>query len=93
MNDILLFEKHLRPGAIVCFHDVLHEFEGPSRVYMEKILLSNQYGECGLCGSIGWGHFAGDYPITQHQWGSKLSSYNKLSRLMALVLKKITDLR
>lgn len=93
MNDILLFEKHLRPGAIVCFHDVLHEFEGPIRVFMEKILLSNQYGECGLCGSIGWGQFTGDYPITIGQWGSKLSNYNKLSRLMALVLKKNNGLK
>lgn len=87
MKDITLFEKHLKPGAIVCFHDVLHEFEGPVRVFMERILLSNQYGDCGLCGSIGWGQFTGESPITGRQWESKLLNYNKLSRLMVLVLK------
>ena len=88
MNDITLFEKHLKPGAIVCFHDVLHEFEGPIRIFMEKILLSGQYGDCGLCGSIGWGQFTGSQPITGPQWESKLSYYRKLSRLMTLVLKR-----
>jgi len=87
MNDITLFEKYLKPGAIVCFHDVLHEFEGPVRVFMEKILLSSQYGDCGLCGSIGWGQFIGNRPISRQQWESKLLGYKKLSRLMMLVLK------
>ncbi len=87
MKDITLFEKHLKPGAIVCFHDVLHEFEGPIRIFMEKILLSDQYGDCGLCGSIGWGQFTGDRPVTEQQWRSKLSNYSKLSKLMVLVLK------
>lgn len=87
MTDITLFEKHLKPGAIVCFHDVLHDFEGPIRVFMEKILLSNQYGDCGLCGSIGWGQFTGGCSLTGRQWKSKLSTYNKLSKLMVLVMK------
>ncbi len=87
MNDIVLFEKYLKPGAIVCFHDVLHEFEGPVRVFMEKILLSGQYGDCGLCGSIGWGQFVGTNSVSDRQWESKLSIFKKLSRLMVLVLK------
>jgi predicted O-methyltransferase YrrM len=87
MKDITFFEKHLEPGAIVCFHDVLHEFEGPIRVFMEKVLLSGQYGDCGLCGSIGWGQFLGGRPLTGRQWESKLLQYHKLSRLMVMVLK------
>ncbi len=93
MNDIALFEKYLKPGAIVCFHDVLHEFEGPIRVFMEKILLSSQYGDCGLCGSIGWGQFTGGRPISDRQWESKLSNYKKLSRLMMLVMKTNNGLK
>ena len=87
LNDLTLFEKHLKPGAIVCFHDVLHEFEGPIRIFMEKILLSSQYGDCGLCGSIGWGQFIGERTVTEQQWRYKLSNYSKLSKLMVLVLK------
>jgi len=87
MKDMMLFEKHLKPGAIVCFHDVLHEFEGPIRVFMEKVLLSDQFGDCGLCGSIGWGQFTGGRSLTGRQWETKLSYYYKLSRLMVMVLK------
>jgi len=87
MKDITLFEKHLKPGALVCFHDVLHEFEGPIRVFMEKILLSDQFWDCGLCGSIGWGQFLGGRAVTGRQWETKLSYYHKLSKLMVMVLK------
>lgn len=87
MTDLTGFEKHLLPGSVICFHDVLHEFEGSIRVFMERILLSSKYGDCGLCGSIGWAQFVGDGPVTTQQWKSKFSQYQKLSKLLVLVVK------
>lgn len=88
MADISLFETHLTTGAIVCFHDVLHGFEGPVRTFIEKILLSGSYGECGLCGSIGWGQFLGNRAATPSQWKNKLMLYTRLSRLVPFVIRK-----
>jgi hypothetical protein len=56
-QDISLFQKHLVPGGIVAFHDVLHSFEGPVRVFVEEVLDSDQFGPAGVCGSIGWAQY------------------------------------
>jgi hypothetical protein len=56
-TDIDLFRRHLVPHAIVAFHDVLHSFEGPIRVFVEEVLTSDQFGPAGLCGSIGWAQY------------------------------------
>ncbi len=88
VSDIMLFERHLSPGAIVCLHDVLHGFEGPVRAFSERILLSPYYGDCGICGSIGWGQFTPDRSVTENQWKTKFSLNKKLSRLMLMVIKK-----
>lgn len=53
-EDLALFGRFLAPGAIVAFHDVLHAYEGPIRVFAEDVLRSNKYGPAGVCGSIGW---------------------------------------
>ena len=37
--DFDLFSKFLSNGAIIAFHDVLGNFEGPIRVFMEDVLL------------------------------------------------------
>jgi len=88
ISDIMLFERHLSSGAIVCLHDVLHGFEGPVRAFIEKIVLSPHYGDCGLCGSIGWGQFTPGSPATKQQWKTKFSLHAKLSRLMLMIIKK-----
>jgi len=41
LSDLMLFQDYLTSGAIVCFHDVLHGFEGPIRTFLEKVLLSD----------------------------------------------------
>ena len=58
------FEPHLVDGAIVAIHDVLHEFDGGIRVFMENILLSPNFGACGCVGSIGWAQFQEDGQLT-----------------------------
>lgn len=59
-TDFEGFAPFLAPGAIVAFHDVLHRFEGPVRVFIESVLLSGRFDPAGLCGSIGWAQFLGD---------------------------------
>jgi predicted O-methyltransferase YrrM len=53
-EDLDLFAPHLIAGGIVAFHDVLHSFAGPIRVFVEEVLRSDRYGPAGCCGSIGW---------------------------------------
>ena len=93
MSDLMLFHNYLTPGSIVCFHDVLHGFEGPIRTFIEKILLSDEFGHCGLCGSIGWGQFIGKSCTSKKQWTNKLSLYTKLSRLLPFIIKKTNGLK
>ncbi len=53
-QDLDLFAPHLAPGGVVALHDVLHNFAGPIRVFVEDVLGSDRYGPAGCCGSIGW---------------------------------------
>ena len=66
-EDIDLFRRHLAPHAIVAMHDVLHSFEGPVRVFVEELLLSDQFGPAGVCGSIGWAQYR---PTDGARWRS-----------------------
>jgi predicted O-methyltransferase YrrM len=86
--DLEGFISHLTDGAIVAIHDVLHEFEGGIRVFMEDVLLSPSFGACGFCGSIAWAQFNSD--TTKNRWfrEEKLSLYKKLSRLVPFVVFK-----
>lgn len=56
-QDLDLFFPHLGDGGIVAIHDVLHEFEGPVRVFVERILRSDAFGPAGFLGSIGWAQY------------------------------------
>ncbi len=51
------FFPHLSPGGIVAFHDALHEYPGPIRVFLESVLRSTQFGPAGFVGSIAWAQF------------------------------------
>lgn len=76
------FAAHLADGAIVAIHDVLHEFDGGIRVFMEDILLSPNFGACGFVGSIGWAQYRLDETTGERFKAEKLSLYKKLSRLI-----------
>jgi predicted O-methyltransferase YrrM len=51
------FARHLVPGAVVAFHDALHEFAGPIRVFVEEVLRSDRFGAAGFVQSIAWAQF------------------------------------
>jgi MMP 1-O-methyltransferase len=86
--DLEGFAPHLTNGAIVAIHDVLHEFEGGIRVFMEDVLLSPSFGACGFCGSIAWAQFNSDAAKNQKFREEKLILYKKLSRLVPFVVFK-----
>jgi predicted O-methyltransferase YrrM len=56
-RDLELFLPHVARGGVVAFHDVLHSFEGPIRVFVEAVLRSDRFGPAGFCGSIGWAQY------------------------------------
>ena len=84
-RDFEIFSPFLNPGAIVALHDVLHGFEGPIRVMTEHVLLSDKFGACGICGSIGWAQYLGNSQETKIYWKYKLQLYKKLIRLIPYV--------
>jgi predicted O-methyltransferase YrrM len=53
-SDFDNFDPHLSPGGIIALHDVMHYFDGPTRVFIERILASDDFGAAGIVGSIGW---------------------------------------
>lgn len=80
------FAPHLSDKAIVAIHDVLHEFEGGIRVFMEDILLSPHFGACGFCGSIAWAQHLSDESEVALYREQKLSLYKKLGRLVPFIV-------
>jgi len=51
------FARHLVPDGVVAFHDALHEFAGPIRVFVEDVLRSDRFGAAGFVQSIAWAQF------------------------------------
>ncbi len=84
--DFDLFSPFLSAGAIVAVHDVLHEYEGSLRVFMEDILLSPRFGAVGLCGSIGWSQFVSDPALSEVHRRRKIRLYKRLSPLVPYVV-------
>lgn len=81
--DVDLFRRHLTPNAIVAFHDVLHSFEGPVRVFVEDVLESDDFGPAGLCGSIGWAQYL---PGEGHRWrGARRALARRAAQLIPFV--------
>ncbi len=55
--DYDLFKPYLVDGAFIAFHDTLHEFEGPIRVFVEDVLRSDEFGPAGFLHTIGWAQY------------------------------------
>jgi predicted O-methyltransferase YrrM len=51
------FFPHMSPDGMVAFHDALHEYPGPIRVFLEDVLRSDEFGAAGFVGSIAWSQF------------------------------------
>ena len=82
-EDLRLFGRHLVPGGVVAFHDVLHVYEGPIRVFVEDVLRSDAYGPAGVCGSIGWAQYR---PADGMQFReARLALARRAGRLIPLV--------
>jgi MMP 1-O-methyltransferase len=56
-EDIRLFKPFLADGGILAMHDVLSRFPGSTRAFLEQVLLSDDFGPAGYCGSIGWAQY------------------------------------
>jgi predicted O-methyltransferase YrrM len=75
------FSPHLADGGIVAFHDVMHGFDGPTRVFAESVLTSNRCGAAGVVGSIGWAQFHAD--------PAKAARHQEANRTLAAKLGKV----
>jgi predicted O-methyltransferase YrrM len=76
------FAPHLADKGIIAIHDVLHEFEGGARVFLEDILRSPHFGTCGFCGSIAWAQFNTDAREAESCGAKKRFLAKKLGRLI-----------
>jgi predicted O-methyltransferase YrrM len=86
--DFHLFKKHLVPGAVVAYHDVLHDFAGPMDVFIKEMLLSGEFGDCGIWGSIGWAQYIKGMSPNKEQNNRKKMLYRKLQKLNGVTLKR-----
>lgn len=59
-SDFDGFFPHVEPEGVVAFHDALHLFSGPIRVFVEDVLRSNRFGASGFVKSIAWAQFRPD---------------------------------
>ena len=55
--DLDAFRAWLSEGAVVAFHDALRDFGGPTRVFVEEVLRSDDFGPAGVVGSIAWAQY------------------------------------
>ncbi len=79
-SDVLNFVKYLEPGAIIAIHDVLNGHIGPLQVFAHEIVLNDNFGACGVVGSIGWAQYIGDHENHHHPQKKKL--YAQLVRIL-----------
>lgn len=56
-SDFDGFSGYVVPEGVVAFHDALHEFSGPIRVFVEDVLRSDRFGAAGFVHSIAWAQY------------------------------------
>src|SRR5690348_15993417 len=69
-SDFDLFSPFLVPGAFVALHDSLHFFEGPIRVFVERMLADDRFGPAEFLHSIAWAQYR---PDDGAQWRAERS--------------------
>lgn len=87
-HDYHLFKKHLVPGAIIAYHDVLHDFDGPIDVFLKELLQSDEFGDCGIWGSIGWAQYIKGKKPTKEQNRRKNLLTRKLNKFKMMEKKQ-----
>lgn len=80
--DFDLFAKFVVPNGIIAFHDVLHPYDGPVRVFMEDVLASDRWGACGVVGSIGWAQRVATPEQAALYREKKIALHKKLAHLV-----------
>ena len=77
-GDVDGFLSHLAPGAIIALHDVDHpDWPACGMCFLEDVLLSDRFGMCGICHSIGWAQFVGADGRRDHKQ-IKMTTYQLL---------------
>lgn len=82
--DFEAFAPFLVPGGIVAVHDTLHFFEGPIRVFAERMLNDDRFGPAGFFHSIAWAQFRPDEGV---RWRAERA---KLKRSAERLLRRVT---
>lgn len=57
LEDVRLFKPFLAEGGVLAMHDVLSRFPGATRVFLEQVLQSDDFGPAGYSGTIGWAQY------------------------------------
>jgi len=78
--DFEAWHGFVSPGGCLVMHDVLHHPPGPSQVFVNRILLDDKWGACGLCGSVGWAQKVRSFEEAHAFRKLKVSLYRKVSR-------------
>jgi len=82
-SDVGGFFPHLAEGALAVFHDVgRSRFPGPTRCFIEDVLLSDRFGACGLTDYTAWAQRIGAGGLEAHR-ETKSRLYRFLSARLA----------
>jgi predicted O-methyltransferase YrrM len=87
-QDLDTFLPYVQPGGVVAFHDSLHEFPGPIRVFVEDILCSPQFGTAGFVHSIAWSQFR---PADGERFTSQRAVLARFAAPLAPLLSGLQD--
>jgi predicted O-methyltransferase YrrM len=87
--DFELFFPHLAEGAIVAFHDVLHSFNGPTRVFADQVLSREDVCAAGVVGSIGWAQIQGRAGISAEEKGRIATLKRRVSRVADTLVEEL----
>ena len=83
-GDAAGFFPHLVPGAIVALHDVGRKrMPGPTRCFIDDVVLSDAFGMCGMCEYTGWAQFVGSGGIAAYA-----AEKSRVHRFLALRLAR-----
>jgi hypothetical protein len=80
-DDIRAGLKHLSDGAIVAFHDVRNPSGDRVHNFIDDVLCSPNFGDCGVIGTIGWSQYHTDVVDAVRYQGKKDQLIHSLERL------------
>jgi MMP 1-O-methyltransferase len=84
------FSRFVAPHGVVAFHDALHPFAGPIRVFVEDVLRSNRFGAAGFVHSIAWSQFR---PADGELFRTKRAEVEKAAARLIPLVKDERELR